>query len=531
MRRLARILRFCFGLHAINLVVGVVTIAVIVAGVKQGLMWRGSSAEDFAGGIVFCAAFAALLEAPPAIAWWMLRKGKPSARVWALLASLAILPVAVPGLDMFRSSNLWFILIPIPLTIARLLVTITGLAVFWRLEDVSEPLALESKPAREKGDGTSKIADIAAAVISIGGFFTLLYYWNDWSQSHKLVTSGPMRTLLELQAAVYIAVVGHELGHVAAGWVAGMSLRVFRVGPLKWSIQDGSWRFTFEAAHLMGGGLAGMVSRDFSDASGRALTTLGGPIGSFTIAVIAFVGAITSPGQAWEPVWSVFAFTATISALDLIVNMIPLRAESLYSDGAHFYQLMSKGPWARLDLACAMVASSLVTAVRPRDWDRELLLQAMKATARSERAILLRIYACMHHVDAGRIAAAVPCLEEAIHLYDGAVVKKPGDIYLEFAFYSAICKRDSTAADLWWTRWEALNLKDFNLEYWTTRTVVMWMRGQQEEAEESWRHGHAVALALPVAGAYEYDRWKCEHVRALIDSPAASCEPSMTPCA
>src|SRR6202011_705496 len=44
-------------------------------------------------------------------------------------------------------------------------------------------------------------------------------------------------------AALILAIVFHELGHVAAGQMVGMKLLSFRIGPLHVALEDGRWEF------------------------------------------------------------------------------------------------------------------------------------------------------------------------------------------------------------------------------------------------------------------------------------------------
>src|SRR4051794_7928397 len=108
MGHLARFVRFCFGLQALGLVGAVPTTFLLMFVLMRGdtLHWYTSehpyTAEDFPGGVVLVGLLALVLEIVPAIAWWKLKKGHPSARPWALAASVASLPIPIPGLDVLR---------------------------------------------------------------------------------------------------------------------------------------------------------------------------------------------------------------------------------------------------------------------------------------------------------------------------------------------------------------------------------------------------------------------------------------------
>jgi tetratricopeptide (TPR) repeat protein len=167
-----------------------------------------------------------------------------------------------------------------------------------------------------------------------------------------------------------------------------------------------------------------------------------------------------------------------------------------------------------------MVASTLVTSRRPRDYDVEALRAAGNFLARGDRGMLLRLYICMHYLDTGEIEEAIASLGEAEGLYEGLALQSPAGTCAVFVFLNAIYKRDRAAAELWWQRLQAQRNIDLDAEYWQARAGLLWMQGQTDEARSACEHGYALALELPAAGAYDYTRSGFDAVRNALDEPS-----------
>jgi len=518
MRGLAKVVRFCFGLQAIALVGDLAAL-----GIPLVLLSRRATSGGFhsdIGPVILTALSALVLDLVPAIAWLTLKKGKPSGRAWALAASFIDL-IAIPATGHARSFRLFSRALHLPLWGTVAVVGAAGLVAFSRKQSADEVAdARQPKPLRVSCDGTSGYKDRIASAAGVVILVLSYYWWVHWSVAQHLRQHGLLMGLVELQIAILASTLGHELGHLVAGWVSDMSLRSFQVGPVQWAIRNGRWKFDFQLSGLSGGAV-GMVPIHLENIRGReAFMILGGPIASLLMGTIGGVAALSAKGHAWEPLWAVLSMTAVVSSVGFVVNLIPQKPEAQYSDGAQIYQLVTNSPWAQVHLAFAMVASSLVTSLRPRDYDIALINRAGDFIAQSERGMLLRLFACMHHIDAGQIQDGVVSLEKAEGLWDRAVVKRPAGICGEFVFFCAVYKRDRTAAELWWQRLEAQTKIEFDADYWKARASIMWLRNQPAEAFHAWERGNALAAGLPNAGAYEFTRSCFVRLRTVLDSPA-----------
>jgi peptidase M50-like protein len=501
MGQLGKLVRFCFGLEALSLIAGIPIFLIAAVKLSLKLGWRQASPSLFAFAELLALGMLAF-QIVPAIAWWMLKKGHRHARAWALAASVVNL-IPLPAL-----SRSWLIFsrpAHLPVGLVSALIGVAGLAAFWRTQVVSG-VADASKPKTQRlpGDGTSKTAERLAGVGAVVWLFFCFHWWRAWARGQNLTQTDFWVWVAELQLAILICIAIHELGHVLAGWASDMKLRSFQVGPFRWFHKRGRWKFKLVAGM---GGVTGMAPTRLTNVRGRsAFFTFGGPVASLVLAGIGCVAALTAKGHFWEGSWTLLSLIATIASVDFMVNLIPQKPETNYSDGARIYQLVTNGPWAHVEQAFSMVASTLVTSRRPRDFDLDVLHAAANFLTRGDRGMLLRLYTCMHYLDTGRVPEAVASLQEAEALYEGVAVQSPAGICALFVFLNAIFKRDRAGADLWWQRLQAQRNIDFDAEYWQARASILWLQGQIDEAHSACEHGFSLALQLPAAGAYDYTR-------------------------
>ena len=507
-----KVMRFWFGLKALGLLFSIVSFLVSVS---RGLIHVNRTH------LIATVLGAVALDVSAAIAWWMLKKGKAYGRTWAIIASTSAL---VP-------SSLFLILNPGHYPVAIFMGGILGLAGLVAFTARDSAIEVSDAAARKKvriaGDGTSKLKDYLAQGVSMGIIWMAFQLWNQWAVARGLARPGLIFYLVQLNLAVLLTTLFHELGHFAAGWACGKMLRVLQVGPFRWAVRNGEWKFEFQLRKFYGGGVA-MVAPDLHNMRSRQVFLLmGGPVASLVMGLIFSAATLTANGHVWQPYWSLLSTLATLSIAGFVVNLIPLKPESQYSDGAQIYQILTNGPWARVHLAFAMVTTSAVAPIRPRDFDMNVINQAADFVRHGERGLLLRLVACKHYIDKNRIPEAVANMQAAAELFEECKFEKPQDICAEFVFVNALYKRDLAAAELWWQRIEALGKIDLNADYWRAKTALLWLSEERAEAFDAWERGNALAQKLPSAGAYDFTRSGFAKLRKALDAPTRTVPPSL----
>jgi hypothetical protein len=452
-----------------------------------------------------------------AMAWWTVWRSKVSARAWAITASLIF--VLGSCLMLYSAGEIWRQAILWHVTLPLLAVGVSGLVLF-------SPRNLTAKLTEETpsqppipGDGTNVILNKMIPLLAIAGYFAGTYLWGRWVIAERFSITSPLPYYLELVLASLLVVLVHELGHAIVGTALGMKLRVFSVGPFYWHIRSGKWEFHFSLARIFNiGGATGVVPTTLEHFRANEICMIAaGPFVSLIAALLSLCAAITAPHSPWEPAWRFLSLVTTLSLLGSILNLIPFKVGAAYSDGAQIYQLLAKGPWGDYHRARSIVGSTLVTQLRPRDYDIEALQRACSLIARGQEGLLLRLYASSYYLDCGRLPEASHALSEAETIYDESGQDLPAELHSEFVFSTAYLRRDAAAARLWWQRMEAKKPTRFNVDYWLAHSALCWVENRHDEAQESWQKSFTLGQQLPKAGAYEFDRHRVTLLRHAMD--------------
>lgn len=462
------------------------------------------------GVIALAAATSAGLAFLFAAAWYTMRRGMASARYWVILPSLFYLAVA--GSALLPRVHTSFVM-----TLLSLGVGVAGPLVTWRNQ--SRAVFTGTAPIPKiKGDGTSDLLNHAGAMFSIVSYLGSLMLWNQWLRSHGLPIVH--RGMFQVIALSMVATFFHELGHASIGLAFKMKLRAFVVGPLFWRIDEGRWKFKFSLAGFLSlGGATGVVPTSATQPAWQQLAMIAaGPATNFYFGILsgALAVAFTNQPELYAVYIYPLALFAIINFVDCFTNLIPLRTATGYSDGAQIYQILSNGPWAAYHRTISVVSSTLVTPLRPRDFDMEALSTASQGISEGLVGLRLRLFTYSHFLDCGRLKEAGQAIKEAEAIYEKPGTKLPAELHTVFVFASAYVLRDAVAARVWWQRMAALKPTRFNVDYWLASSALNWIEGNLMQANEDWSKCNDKALTLPATGAYEFDRYLCSLLHRVM---------------
>ena len=454
-----------------------------------------------------------------AMAWWTSFKAKPSARVWGILASLinvqtALVPILFPPHSLFNA------FLPI------LALGIAGLVAFARpINPAVETVKADESPALP-GDGTNNLLNKALPLLILVAGGAGFRWWLNWIVEREVVvphTNSYLFVMAVLLSAVIVTL--HELGHTAVGLSLGMKLRAFIVGPFQWRIQDGRWRFQFQPAQLLfGSGATGIVPAAIDFPRWAYICMLLGGIGVNTVTGVAALGvAFANDPDAQVQAGGLLALFGVWSLTAAAVNLIPFRIQNYYSDGAQIHQLLANSVWADLHRAFGVVGASLVTPVRPRDYDIETIVRASSVITQGAHGLVLRLLAYTHFLDQGDFARAGEELTQAGLIYNQSATNIPGDLLAVFVFGTGLIWRNAEGTRAWWMQMEGKKGIRFNAEYWLAASALAWVEGNLKSANEALGKATSLADQLPRAGAYEFERHCCRLLRdALREVPIAT---------
>lgn len=453
---------------------------------------------------------------------WAIFANRRSARILGLAAS--VLPLlgltALLVIAHLKSSGIKLHRMPW----VAVLVAIGGIVAFLPRRSVPSPAMNEPAGTVLSGDGTLPWINKSIWIVGAVIIFYASDKWVRWAHWHNMPTGSFLSLWGWLILAELTFIFIHELGHAVAGLLLGMRLRAFVAGPFQWRLYEGKWGFKFKpAALLSSGGATSVVPTDPNQPRWHFICmAAAGPAASLITGAWVLWLMLRLPGTRFGGEWPFFACYATLSLAVGILNLVPFKTGETYSDGAYIYQHLAGGPWADYHRVLSMVASSLATPLRPRDFDIDAINRASLVINKGIRAMLLQLFACCYYMDNEQFTLAANASKMVESICGESVPNVPAELQTTLVFNEAFLQHDAAETRLWWNRLEAKDPTRLNVDYWLARAALNWIEGNSAEALSAWEKANSAAEILPVAGAYEFDRHRCKLLRKAIElSPAA----------
>jgi len=450
------------------------------------------------------AAAITMLGAAFAAAWWIVKTPTPASRIWGMAASVVNILLSIPFVSLvpFRFGTLLW-LIPIS--------GIAGVYLF------SRPIAQTGSAQRRQktrsipGDGTSVIVNMLPWVVGTVGGIAGYAWCVQWCNANDVPRSHGLAYYAQISIVLLLITLIHETGHAIGAWGVGMKIRAFVVGPFQFRMREAKWEFKFDLAQTFsaGGSVSSVHTNPHQPIWCDLLRIVAGPAINLATGTMALcVVFLIEPDSSLQAGGMLFLFSI-YSLLACATNLIPFRTGEQYSDGARIYQLLAGGPFAVLYGAQSVVTSSLVSPLRPRDYDVELIERAAAGgAAQGNQLMLLSTFRYQHFLDCGQLPEAALALTDAETIYQQYASEIPAELHTDFVFGNAYVKRDAVGARAWWQRMEEKKPTRFNADYWLAHSALLWIEGDLYTANDSWHKGAAMAMQLPKAGAYEFDRYR-----------------------
>jgi hypothetical protein len=163
----------------------------------------------------------------------------------------------------------------------------------------------------------------------------------------------------------------------------------------------------------------------------------------------------------------------------------------------------------------ATAGASLVSQVRPRDYDIEAISRAAHTVAQGRQGLLLRLLAHSYFIDQGNVTSAGEELLRAVSIYNTSASGTPAEFVSCFVFGSAYIWRDAETSRQWWAHLEATK-PVHNSDFWLSYSALRWVEGDLKEASESLEKARSLAQQLPKTGAYEFERYRCSLLQQVL---------------
>ena len=448
--------------------------------------------------------------------WWASLKAKPSARAWGLAASsLYIFTAFLGGILAHRvhAAN------PLLLLIGGL-----GLVAFGKGQKIRLAVSTEDVMSIP-GDFTSRHVNRVAQGVTFGLSLGAYLWWQGWLKGQHITALDSMGLRCALTLIVLLSITSiHETGHALVGMMCGMKLRAFFVGPFQWRIRDGRWEFEFKPKGLiLANGVTALIPGDGKLLPRQYLSMMAaGSISNVLSGSLALLIALGS-GRAL-PV-QVIGFLTLFGSWSLGLaasNLLPFRTPQGYSDGAIVLQILAEGAFAEFHLSLARIGSSLVSSLRPRDYDIGSIRRAACGIAHGRQALMMWLYAFSHSIDTGQTQEADDVLAHAELVCLQSAHNIPAELHTSFIFGNALVRRDAKATRFWWNRMQAKNPTRFNADYWRAQSALHWIEGNLEEARTAWEKSNDLAQQLPPVGAYDFSRHCCSLLARELEQASAA---------
>ncbi|MGA2653529.1 MAG: M50 family metallopeptidase [Terracidiphilus sp.] len=388
-----------------------------------------------------------------ATAWWTIRQAKRSARSWALAASIVtvlqgiafVIPFfAYQGqMSVILSEGFIFLLIP------PLVVGIPGVIAF--APRGSALTAAAPVPERVQGDGTSRGWDRVALALQVIVFVVAGEVWWRWSQIHQFYSAdwigGSVLWLAELGVVIFI----HEAGHIVAGIAGGMKLSGLMLGPFYVYQFDGRWRFHLLRGIAIGAaaGVRMIPSSPERDRIGNLIQIASGPCANLFTGLCFLYCAATIPVGSSNALWGFCSWTGILSLGVFVLNVIPLRSNAFYSDGARIYQILARSVLDDYHWILSFSSSIAVTPNRPRDYDLDALRRVLASDIGRAHRVVFHLMESECLLERGLVEASAQAVANAQASYNHeAEVMTAGSI-CALVFGHAVLRGDAHAAQAW----------------------------------------------------------------------------------
>ena len=210
-----------------------------------------------------------------------------------------------------------------------------------------------------------------------------------------------------------------------------------------------------------------------------------GPLANLITGVLALGVAFSTDTASTVQAGGLLLFFGVFSLAGFALNLVPFKTKASYSDGARIYQLLSGGAWGDFYRVIAMAGSSVVSALRPRDYDIQIIQRAAAGIKQGPEGVL-RLLASNCDLDRGQMNEAEAALKEASRIYEESASGVRAELLTVFVFGYACLLRDPQEARKWWERMEAKKPVRLNVDYWRAKSALCWIEGNLNEASEAW---------------------------------------------
>ncbi len=291
------------------------------------------------------------------------------------------------------------------------------------------------------------VGALAGALIGMAGVLVGKAVAGEWIATRIALAPEGMgpRWAIAL-AAMFGAVLVHELGHIVGGLSQGFRFMLLVVGPFKLSRKDeqAPIRLSLNTSLELAGGIAACIPQgEHALVQRTKWMVLGGPLASVALALVCMVLLALSAPASWS---ALVLMLGAVSGALAVVTIIPMRNGNFVTDGKRFLQLHREGPEARRDAAQLAITVKLQSGARVDDMPRAQIASLLEPSDGSIMEFLGRTTAYTWLLAQGQVREARVQLDRAVALGSGLPLNLSAFIAAEEAWVLAWFDRNADAA-------------------------------------------------------------------------------------
>lgn len=248
-------------------------------------------------------------------------------------------------------------------------------------------------------------------------------------------------------SVLFLALALHEIGHVAAAWWLGFSIKGLSVGPVRLQRGPAAWRLSLERRIWFDGQALAYPKDDHDLARRLRIMTASGPLVNLATAFACLGILATEP--VFPPVLhQLLAGMFLMSLFVALLSGVPpfgrtgMRA---FSDGETFVRLVGADADAWAARFAALLA--LNAGVRPRDWP-EGWLRRMRTREEASIEVRWLSYSNLYYgwLDRGRVAEATEAFRRLCSLIPELPPGIQAILKYETAYFEAYYLKNTVSA-------------------------------------------------------------------------------------
>ena len=262
-----------------------------------------------------------------------------------------------------------------------------------------------------------------------------------------------LSTFILFPLALFITVVGHELGHLLAARLAGFRFVLVTFGPLRIAREAGGLRLSLIHTNLIQWqGRALSVPLTFGDHRWqRMLFLAGGPLATL-LQLLLLLGVnfwlrdeAIAYGWGLALLWLLLAAVMTLPA-----TAIPQKIGSSYTDAARIWQIWRGGAALAEELALTNLVEASLRGVPPAELDETFVARSLAAPPESREALEGHYVAHTQALDRGDIDQAAVFLDQTLTLLLNQPPAQRSPIFFaSAAYFVARYGADLPQAEAW----------------------------------------------------------------------------------